>query len=69
MTHLQSGKPIISFHLVRLKFKHLAYKNKIFFLWVVIKQWLLAGEFSEFEYSRKTRRFWRVRVLTKTAVF
>ncbi len=21
------------------------------------KQWLLAGEFSEFEYSRKTRRF------------
>jgi hypothetical protein len=33
------------------------------------KQWLLAGEFSEFEYSRKTRRFWRVRVLAKTAVF
>jgi hypothetical protein len=24
------------------------------------KQWLLAGEFSEFEYSRETRRFWRV---------
>jgi hypothetical protein len=30
------------------------------------KQWLLAGEFSEFEYSRETRRFWRVRVLAKT---
>ncbi len=36
---------------------------------VLFKQWLLAGEFSEFEYSHETRRFWRVRVLTKTAVF
>ncbi len=36
---------------------------------LLFKQWLLAGEFSEFEYSRKTRRFWRVRVLSKTAVF
>jgi hypothetical protein len=36
---------------------------------IYIKQWLLAGEFSEFEYSRETRRFWRVRVLAKTAVF
>ncbi len=34
-----------------------------------LKQWLLAGEFSEFKYSRETRRFWRVRVLAKTAVF
>ena len=33
------------------------------------KQWLLAVEFSEFEYSRETSRFWRVRVLAKTAVF
>ncbi len=36
---------------------------------VFSKQWLLAGEFSEFEYSRETCRFWRVRVLAKTAVF
>jgi hypothetical protein len=33
------------------------------------KQWLLAGEFSEFEYSPEIRHFWRVRVLAKTAVF
>jgi hypothetical protein len=39
------------------------------FIYIIIKQWLLAGEFSEFEYSRETRRFWRVRVLAKTAVF
>jgi hypothetical protein len=26
----------------------------------VIKQWPLAGEFSEFEYSPKIRHFWRV---------
>jgi hypothetical protein len=37
--------------------------------WVLFKQWLLAGEFSEFEYSCETRPFWRVRVLAKTAVF
>jgi hypothetical protein len=36
---------------------------------IFIKQWQLAGEFSEFEYSRGTRRFWRVRVLAKTSVF
>ena len=36
---------------------------------VISKQWLLAGKFSEFEYSRETCRFWRVRVLAKTAVF
>ncbi len=34
-----------------------------FNIWEYFKQWLLAGEFSEFEYSRETRRFWRVRVL------
>ena len=33
------------------------------------KQWLLAGEFSKFEYSPEIRHFWRVRVLAKTAVF
>ena len=32
-------------------------------------QWPLAGEFSEFEYSPKIRRFWRVRVLAKMAIF
>ncbi len=36
---------------------------------LISKQWLLAGEFGEFEYSPKIRRFWRVRVLAKTAVF
>ncbi len=30
---------------------------------------LKSKEFSKFEYSRETRRFWRVRVLAKTAVF
>jgi hypothetical protein len=25
--------------------------------WLITKQWLLAGKFSEFEYSRETRRF------------
>jgi hypothetical protein len=33
------------------------------------KQWPLASEFSEFEYSPKIRRFWRVRVLAKMAIF
>jgi len=32
---------------------------------VICKQWQLTSEFSEFEYSRKARRFWRVRVLAK----
>jgi hypothetical protein len=42
---------------------------KVFSISILIKQWLLAGEFGEFEYSPKIRRFWRVRVLAKTAVF
>jgi hypothetical protein len=33
------------------------------------KQWPLAGEFIEFEYSPKIRRFWGVRVLAKRAIF
>ncbi len=45
------------------------HSKKLCPLRVFCKQWLLAGEFSEFEYSRETRRFWRVRVLAKTAVF
>ncbi len=36
---------------------------------VLSKQWPIAGEFSEFEYSPKIRRFWRVRVLAKMAIF
>ncbi len=36
---------------------------------IITKQWLLAGEFSEFEYSCETRRFWRVRVLAKICRF
>ena len=36
---------------------------------VKTKQWLLARELSEFEYSCKTCRFWQVRVLAKMAVF
>ncbi len=35
--------------------------------YVITKQWLLASEFSEFEYSRKTCRFWQVRVLATMA--
>jgi hypothetical protein len=38
-------------------------------MWIQTKQWPLAGEFSEFEYSPKIRRFWRVRVLAKMAIF
>jgi hypothetical protein len=33
--------------------------------WVLFKQWLLAGEFSEFEYSPEIHHFWRIRVLAK----
>jgi hypothetical protein len=36
---------------------------------VIIKQWPLSGEFVQFEYSPKIRRFWRVRVLAKRAFF
>ena len=42
---------------------HLCKKGRL------IKQWPLAGEFVEFEYSPKIRHFWRVRVLAKTAIF
>jgi hypothetical protein len=38
-------------------------------IWVQTKQWLLTGEFSEFEYLPKTCHFWQVRVLAKMAVF
>ncbi len=34
-----------------------------------IKQWPLAGEFVEFEFSPKIRQFWRIRVLAKMAIF
>jgi hypothetical protein len=37
--------------------------------WLKTKQWPLAGEFVEFEYSPKICHFWRVRVLAKTAIF
>jgi hypothetical protein len=33
------------------------------------KQWPLASEFSEFEYSPEIRQFWRIRVLAKMAFF
>jgi hypothetical protein len=33
------------------------------------KQWPLAGEFVEFEYSPKIRQFWRIQVLAKMAIF
>ncbi len=33
--------------------------------WDFCKQWLLAGEFSEFEYSPEICHFWRIRVLAK----
>ena len=33
------------------------------------KQWLLAGELVEFEYSPKICQFWRIRVLPKMAIF
>ncbi len=36
--------------------------------WVNTEKWLLAGEFSEFEYSPEICHFWRVRVLAKTAM-
>jgi hypothetical protein len=32
---------------------------------VKCKQWLLAGEFSEFEYSPEIGHFWQIRVLAK----
>ncbi len=35
---------------------------------VITKQWPLAGEFVEFEYSPKIRQFWRIRVLAKMAI-
>jgi hypothetical protein len=38
-------------------------KQKLF----ITKQWLLAGEFSEFEYSRETRRFWKCVGLARLA--
>jgi hypothetical protein len=34
-----------------------------------IKQWPLASEFSEFEYSPEIHHFWRIRVLAKMAFF
>jgi hypothetical protein len=34
-----------------------------------IKEWPLASKFSKFEYSPKIRRFWRVGVLAKMAIF
>jgi hypothetical protein len=37
--------------------------------WLYSKQWLLAGKFSEFEYSPEICHFWRVRVLAKPAIF
>jgi hypothetical protein len=37
------------------------------FLKVKTKQWLLAGEFSEFEYSPNICRFWRVLEFAKTS--
>jgi hypothetical protein len=36
---------------------------------IIIKQWLLAREFSEFEYSPKNIHFWRVLALAKMAFF
>ena len=33
-----------------------------------IKQWPLAGEFVELEYSPKICQFWRIRVLAKMAI-
>jgi hypothetical protein len=35
---------------------------------VYTKQWPLAGEFVEFEYSPKIRQFWQIRVLAKMAI-
>jgi hypothetical protein len=35
----------------------------------ITKQWLLAGEFSECEYSAKNINFWRVLALVKIAFF
>ncbi len=43
--------------------------QKMPFFCQIFKQWLLAGEFSEFEYLPEIRHFWRVQVLAKTAVF
>jgi hypothetical protein len=44
--------------------------QKLFFrIWVLNKQWPLASKFSEFKYSPKICRFWRVRVLAKMAIF
>ncbi len=36
-------------------------------IWIIIKQWLLAGEFSKFEYSPNICRFWRVLEFAKTS--
>ncbi len=33
--------------------------------WIQLKQWLLAGKFSEFEYSPEIRHFWQIWVLAK----
>ena len=40
-------------------------KDYIPLFWVLDKQWLLAGECSEFEYSPEIRHFWWIRELAK----
>ncbi len=63
---------MISFDSTILLLLRSAKNGKMFFIETCCtnsKQWPLAGEFVEFEYSPKIRHFWRVRVLAKTAIF
>ncbi len=53
------------FHIFELEMAHPEEDSQ---LRVEIKQWPLAGEFVEFEYSPKIRLFWRIRVLAKMVI-
>ena len=45
----------------------LSYKQLYYVVWVKPKQWLLAGKFSEFEYSPEIRHFQKYARLTRLA--